>query len=196
MINYIKEWKNINTSIAPRCAPMKGYTSVSQYIRDHQLYRAARKVDPGRNGETLTSMLRKRIQDRLKHASAAFRCSGYTEDDLKFIATHEGMGTINSIDHFVQECFGKNYITFSIYRRLLRSKAFRSGRLTRLYAYLPHSIESKTHLTRFIKLRHGISKIELEAIMPIIGRGPWKTWIDEMIIDDKLHQTDGRMWVS
>ena len=43
---------------------MKGYNSIRQFVEDYKLYLAAKKIDPGKEGETITSYLKKRIKKR------------------------------------------------------------------------------------------------------------------------------------
>lgn len=175
---------------------MKGYKSLKQFVEDYGLYITAKKVDPGKEGETITSYLKKRIKQRLSTASKNFKATikkqNYSMDDLKIIATHDSMEHIMDFESFVKECFALDYVTQKHYKRLLSSRAFRNGRLRRLYEFVPLQIRTKTQLFNFIRSRRGISKSELEAIMNHLCKNDWKQWLNELIDKKSVGEDHGR----
>ena len=175
---------------------MRGYATMSQFVQDYQLLGVAKKVDPGREGETVTSYMKKMINARLAKAALSFKNSlarqKYSLDDLKLIATHDSLSNVHTVEFFVKECFGTNYVGPQHYKRLLRSVAFKSGRLKRLYEFIPTRIETKNDFIRFIKTRRGISKPELTVIMKSICKKEWQMWLNELIHGNKIMQDRGR----
>ncbi|MCP3682879.1 MAG: hypothetical protein GY861_09335 [bacterium] len=175
---------------------MKGYSSLKQFVQDYQFYRIAKKIDPGREGETLTSFFKKRVDLRLARASKRFRNTikkrSYSDYDLQLIATHDSLSDVYSIGFFVKECFGANYVSKAHYKKILSSNAFKSGRLKRLYELIPSKIETKTEFIRFIKSQGSFGKTELSVIMSQICKNNWRKWLNEMIDQNKLHEAKGR----
>lgn len=178
---------------------MRGYSTIKQFIFDHKLYRNAKKIDPGREGETITSFFKARIDSRMKNASKSFKSmitkNKYALNDLKFIATHDTMSDIHNLEHYIKECFGTNYASPKHYKILLASNAFRSGRLRRLYQFIPVRIETKNAFIRFMRTKRGITTAELNAIMSVIGNKKWQSWLDELEDDNKLTNHDGRVMI-
>ncbi len=178
---------------------MKGYNSTTQFVQDYRLYMAAKKIDPGREGETITSYLKKRVKRRLSSASARFKAMlkkrGYSTDDLRIIATHDYLKDIPSLEFFIKECFALNYAGPAHYKKLLSSNAFRSGRLKRLYEFVPPKIETKTEFVRFIRARKGIPKSELTAVMNQLCRKNWRNWLNELIDKGRI-QEQGNRWFA
>ena len=89
---------------------MKGYNSIKEFVEDYKLYIAAKKIDPGKEGETITSYLKKTIDQKIAKASNNFKTmiihKGYTSYDLKLIATHDSLRSLHNIESFLKECFG------------------------------------------------------------------------------------------
>ena len=178
---------------------MKGYNTLKQYIQDYKLYRAAKKIDPGRNnGETITLFLKKRVDERLNCASKRFKTMikkrNYSVTDLMLIATHDTVSYIDTIEFFIKECFGVNYASPLHYKKVLSSNAFKTGRLKRLYDFIPHKIQTKNDFIRFLKSRRQISKAEFSVIMNQVCRENWRKWLDELIDKNKIQHHNGR-WV-
>jgi len=175
---------------------MRGYSTLKQFSADFHLFQIAKKIDPGREGETITSYMKKRIDDRLAKVTKSFNDrllkQKYSVDDLKFIAIHDSLGTLYHVEFFVRECFGTNYAGPEHYRKLLKSAAFKSGRLKRIYEFIPARIETQNDFIRFIKMRKGISKSELNVIMNAICKKDWHVWLDELIDNNKIIQDRGR----
>lgn len=168
---------------------MKGYNSFKEYRDDYRLYLAAARIDPGReNGETITSFLKKRIDLKVKNSSKSFkkiiRKNHYNSEDLKIMATHDTIGEINQLKDFIRVCFGKNY-AFSNYKKLISSESFKSGRLKKLYDFVPHSIKSKEDLLDFIR-NNKMTHTELYSITNIICKGNWKSWKEELLNEGKI----------
>ncbi len=177
---------------------MKGYNSIKQFVDDYKLYLAAKKIDPGKEGETITSYLKKKIKERLSAASKQFKAMmekrGYSMIDLMLIGTHDSIRSIYDLESFVKECFGVAYVTKANYRKLLSSNAFRDGRLKRLYEFIPFKIETKAEFVRFIRSRNNILKAELTVIMNQICNKNWHIWLNEMIDKNKIRDKGGS-WV-
>ena len=179
---------------------MRGYHSLKQFIQDYKLYRAAKKIDPGRdNGETVTSFLKKRIDNRLAYASKQFKAMvinrNYSITDLMLIATHDTISYIHNIEVFVKECFETTYANPLHYKKVLSSNAFKTGRLKRLYEFIPHKIQTKNDFVRFLKSRREISKTELNVIMNQICRESWREWLNELIDKNKIQYRDNRWFI-
>jgi len=178
---------------------MKGYHSIKQFVNDYNLYMAAKKIDPGKDGETITSYLKKRISNRISLASKQFnnmlKKRSYSINDLKIIATHDYIKHIENLEFFVKECFGLNYVTPAHYKKILSSNAFKAGRLKRLYEFIPLRIETKIEFMRFVRTKRGIPKTELSAIMSYICRNNWKEWLNELIDKGKI-QEQGSKWYT
>lgn len=168
---------------------MKGYISLNQYVRDYRVYLAAKKVDPGREGETMTSSLKKNIDEKLKSSSKSFKKmlkkNKYTNEDLKVLATHEVIGEISDLREFGRMCFGNQHSSVYI-RRLLSTNAFKSGKLKKIYEFLPLSIRSKEAFFEFMRSQKSMPKSDLNVVMNKVSEGNWKRWMDELFKDDKL----------
>jgi len=177
---------------------MKGYTALNQFILDYRLYQTAKKIDPGKEGKTVTSLMNQRIDYRLKFASKNFKFMlskrKYSFNDLKFIATHDYMKEIYSIEMFFTECFGTQYVTSEQYKTLLKSSSFKSGRLRRLYEFIPPSIETEKEFYKWLKLRRRISKIELKIVMNTICKNNWMEWYDRFQEQGKVYEDGGRVF--
>lgn len=176
---------------------MKGYNSLAQFVQDYSVYISAKKIDPGKEGETITSYLKKRINKRLSRASKQFKAmlkkKNYSIDDLKLIAMHDYIKNLLDLEYFIRNYFETNYVGPQHYKKLLKSSAFKSGRLKRLYEFVPVRIETKNDFIRFIKMRRrGVSKQELTAIMNSICKKRWHSWINELIDDNKIREDKGR----
>ena len=174
---------------------MKGYNSIKQFVEDYKLYMAAKKIDPGKEGETITSYLRKRVKKRLSAASKQFKAMikkrGYSMIDLMLIGTHDSIKSIYDLESFVKECFGVDYVTKLNYKKLMSSNAFKNGRLKKLYEFIPLKIETKIDLIRFIRIRIKIPKEELAVIMNNICSKNWHAWMNELIYIGKLRDKGG-----
>ncbi len=175
---------------------MKGYNSLRQFVYDYKLFLVAKKIDPGKEGETITFYLKKRIDERLSLSSKQFKAMlkkrGYSVTDLKVIAIHDCVYSISSLESFIREYFGLNYITPAHYKRILSSNAFKTGRLKRLYEFIPLRIETKIEFVRFIRARRSIPKAELSAIMNQTCNKNWRDWLNELIDNGKLQEEAGR----
>ena len=178
---------------------MKGYNSIRQFVEDYKLYLAAKKIDPGKEGETITSYLKKRIKKRLSAASKQFRAMmkkrSYSMIDLMLIGTHDSIKNIYDLEFFVKECFGVAYATKANYRKILSSNAFREGRLKRLYEFIPFKIETKAEFIRFIRSRNNIPKAELSVIMNQICDKNWRAWLNELIDMNKIRDKGGSWFI-
>src|SRR3989338_5890411 len=117
---------------------MQGYQTMDQFVKDFKMYRIVRRIDTGRQGETMTQFFLKRIKEKMAIASSRFKKAvkhaGYSFYDLQLIATHDSMAQIQSLDQFVREYSKYSYAGFSQYKKILKSKAFMQGRLKRLHA--------------------------------------------------------------
>ena len=177
---------------------MKGYNSLKQFTEDYKLYAVARKIDPGRGeGETLISFMKKKINNKLKHASKNFnnmlKKKNYSKNDLFLIATHDNIRMINNLNMFVEECFEKFQITPLLYRKILSSNAFKSGKLKMLYEFIPIKIKTKDELLRFLRARREIPKEELKVIMDYVCKENWSMWLRELEDKNNIYQHD-RVW--
>ncbi len=160
------------------------------------MYRVAKKIDPGRtNGETITFLLKTRIDARLACASKRFKTMikkrDYSTTDLMLIATHDTVVYVNNLERFIKECFGINYASPPYYKKVLSSNAFKTGRLKKLYDFIPHKIQTKNEFIRFIKSRRQISKPEFSVIMNQVCKENWHRWLDELIDKNKIQQHNG-----
>jgi hypothetical protein len=178
---------------------MKGYNSIKQFVQDYQLYRVAKKVDPGREGETLTSYLRKQIEYKILNATQQFRKmimkKDYCWTDLILIGVHDSLRGLYSFEFFVRACFNTTFVSSNHYRKVLSSNAFKSGRLKRLDEFIPHSIQSKNDIIRFIKARRGVPKGEFSALMNQVCRANWRKWMNELQDKNKVQEQNGR-WLA
>lgn len=178
---------------------MKGYNSLNQFIEDYKMYTAAKKVDPGKEGETITSYFKRKIDKKLSMASKQFKATlknrNYSRNDLKIIAIHDYARHIPSLEFFIREYFGLNYVSPEHYRKILSSNAFKAGRLKRLYEFIPIRIETKTEFVRFIKSKRDIPKAELSAVMNHICNKNWRQWLNEIIDTGKIQEQGGR-WIT
>jgi hypothetical protein len=168
---------------------MKGYTSLKEYVKDYKMYLAAKRIDPGRNGETITSFFKQRMDLRMNNASLGFKKmlknKGYTNDDLKIIATHDVIGEISELRDFIRVCFGDSNVS-KYYKRLLSTKAFKNGRLKRIYEFIPLTIQTKRDFVEFIRSNRNTTKSELKIIMNRICEKNWRGWVDELLVENKL----------
>jgi len=171
---------------------MKGYDSLKQVIADFGLYKTACSIELGRSsGRTITALMRKRIDYRIKHASTKFKSMlknrGYSKTDLMLIAAHDQIYRIYSIDDFMRECFMKSYVSQQDYKKLLASNALKSGRLPKLNSFLPKKITSKQELLSFFKLRRMTPVEEFSAIASHYCRRQGRTWFNELLCEQKIH---------
>ncbi|HIH38782.1 hypothetical protein J4460_03320 [Candidatus Woesearchaeota archaeon] len=175
---------------------MKGYSSLNQFIEDHYLRRVAAKIDPGKEGRTITKLLEKRIKDRLENATPSFRSmlkkNCYTLNDLNLIATHDTISGIVTLEMFLKETYG-DYQRNNI-RKLLKSRAFRTGKLSRLHDFIPQEITSKNDLLQFIRARKTLPRSEIAEIMRLVGKGDWKGWLEELLAQKKISERYGRVY--
>ena len=179
---------------------IKGYNTLKQFIQDYKLYRIAKKIDPGRNkGETVTMFLKKRMDKRLACASKQFKAMvqkrNYSKLDLMLIGTHDTLNIINSIEAFIREYFALNYATPVHYKKVLASNAFKTGRLKRLYDFIPPKIRTKDDFMGFLKSRRRISNAELSVIMSQICEKNWRKWLKELIDKNKILHHNGGGWL-
>jgi len=179
---------------------MRGYNTLKQFSKDYWLYKTAKEMDPGREeGETITSILKKRIDDRLKNATKQFRNMlkkrNYSKLDLVLIAVHDNSGRTEDFEKFIKECFDTEVASFEHYKKVLASNAFRTGRLKKIYNFIPYMIETKRDFEIFIKMKHGIPKQELSVIMNYICKDKWKRWLHELMEQDKLVCRNGRYYI-
>lgn len=172
-----------------RTFKMKGYSSLKEYVQDYKLYIAARRIDPGREGETITSFFKQKMDLRMNNASKGFKKmlqdKGYSKDDLMIMATHDIIGDMSELRDFIRVCFGDSYVP-KYYKRLLSTKAFKSGRLKRIYEFIPLLIETKGEFVDFIRSNRNLTKYELRMIMGYICHKNWKKWVEELITENKL----------
>lgn len=176
---------------------MKGYNTLKEYIQDYRLYLAGKRIDPGRDSrETLTAFLKKRISYKLSNATKNFKKmikkNEYTQEDLKFIAIHEVMGEICSIQEFSSLCFSSGQ-NISFYKKLLSTKAFQKGQLKKLYDYIPESINTKEDFISFLRTNPGLNFSELKAIMKYICKKDWQSWLSALKTENKLRLRMGRI---
>lgn len=175
---------------------MKGYTSLKQVIDDFGLYKTACSVELGRSsGRTITSLLKKRIDHKLRHSSASFKATlskrGFTKNDIALIAAHDLSYRIYELSEFLKDCFMKNYISQQDYTKLLKSNALKSGRLPKLTSFLPRKLESKQDLLAFIKSRRGVKIDELNAILSHFCGKKGYIWAQQLLYDQKAHSDNG-----
>lgn len=168
---------------------MKGYSSLKQYVQDYKLYLAAKKIDPGKEGETITSFLKKNMELKMKNSSTRFKKmikeKKYTTEDLKIIAVHDVIGDISELRDFIRICFGDNYVS-PHYKTLLSTNAFKSGRLKRIYEFIPLSIKTKREFLDFIKSNRYMTKLELNTIMKRICEGDWRSWANDLLNENVI----------
>jgi len=175
---------------------IKGYSSLQQFTEDHTLYKTAKNIDPGRDdGKTLTNFIKKRMDTKFKNSTKQFKNmlkkSGYTKNDLILISVHDSMSRIYEFEDFISSCYNNKEIE-TAYDKILTSKAFRSGRLRKLYCFIPTKINTKQEFYMFVRRRRMISKIELKKIMNSISCKRWLIWLQELI-DAKKIEDNGRV---
>lgn len=180
---------------------MKGYNSIKQFVDDYNLFRIAKNIDQGRDdgGETITSIMKKRVSQRFSNASKQFKSvihkRGYTENDLKFIAVHDSIKEIRCLEEFIRKCFENRNNELFAYKAVLSSNAFKSGRLRQLNHLIPLKIDNKTEFIRFLKSRRELPKAELEQIMNIVCGRRWRAWLYELIDKGKIFEKGGRWFI-
>ena len=106
--------------------------------------------------------------------------NSYNYDDLKLIATHDAIGEIAELRDFIRVCFGDNY-NFKYYKKLISTNAFKSGRLKRIYDFIPFSIQTKREFIDFIRNNKHLTKSELDIIMKNICKENWNNWIEDSL---------------
>lgn len=175
---------------------MKGYNSLKQFVSDYKLYMVAKKIETKKDGETITSYLKKKIDRKLflasEHFKAMLKKRGYAMNDLKLIAAHDSIRNVHSLEYFVRECFGLYYVSPLHYKKVLSSNAFKTGRLNRLYEFIPSRIETKEEFVRFIKGRKGIQKSELTVLMSQLCKKNWCSWFYELVEKGNIEENRGR----
>lgn len=182
---------------------MKGYHTLNQFIKDYRLYKAAKIVDldvdfnlERKKRETITSLTKKRIDKRLVNSTKQFKDmikrNNYSKDDLIFIAVDKSLKDEPcSIEDFLEECFDINNLNESHYKKLLSSKAFKTGKLKKLNQIIPLSINTREDILRFIKGYKGISKSELNIIINKLCKRKGHRWVNELLDEDKIYEKQG-----
>lgn len=174
---------------------MRGYMALQQFYEDHKLYKTAKSIDTGRDsGETITSFMKKRIDNRFLNASKSFKSKGYTKDDLVILATNESFKKYYNFSEFLNECFEKKSNPEANIKKILSSKPFKDGKLKNLYTLLPIDTSSKNDLFRFLRSRGTINNTELEILMKRFASRNWKKWLNELLEERKVRRLDG-MWL-
>lgn len=189
----MKSWKQI----CKKVLKMRGYNSIKQFVEDYNLLRAAKKIEPGREGETISSYMKKLIEKKLNNSSKQFKIlikkKNYTKFDLMIIATHDSIHRIRSLEQFARECFSVRFVKSHYLGKIVSSSAFKSGRLKRLYEFIPSWFETKNDIVKFLKRRRNITNAEFQAILKQTCP-KWKKWIDELIEKGKIHYDRGRWY--
>jgi hypothetical protein len=171
-------------------ATQKGYSNIREYIYDYKTYLHARKIDPGRDKETISSYLKNRISSRLKLATKSFRQSiknkCYTEEDLRIIACHEFVQRAYNLTDFISQLeetgtFRKEYIA-----EIIKSRAFQSGKLPKLYRFIPLKISCKEDIRKFVRGMFRVEMEFLESVLRVLCKGSWKKWLSELESDKKI----------
>jgi hypothetical protein len=176
---------------------MKGYNTLKEYIQDYRLFLAAKRADPGRDsGMTLTNFFKKRIENKLQKATVKFKSmmkkNHYNEEELRIIATHEVIGSIDSIQDFVFICFGSGH-QISLYKKVLSTNAFRNGQLRKIYDFIPNSISTKDEFIELLRSNRGWNRSELNIVMHYICKANWRVWLADLEQDNKIVLRKGRI---
>jgi hypothetical protein len=110
----------------------------------------------------------------------------YTAEDLRIIAVHDSIGHINELRDFIRICFGEGYYSSKDFQKLLSTSAFKSGRLKRIYEFIPLSIDTEKEFLEFIRDNRHTTKSELKIIMKYICKKNWKSWMDDLYKQGKI----------
>ena len=135
---------------------MKGYDTLKQFTEDYWLYLIAKKVESRDSCKdtTIESVLKKRIAKRMESASEQFKKTikdnRYSRTDLNLIAIHKNSGTIRNLDDFIDYFASFNETTIKHYIQIMSSSAFKTGRLKKLYRFIPRKIKSRREFLIFM----------------------------------------------
>jgi hypothetical protein len=173
---------------------IRGYNKIREFVHDYKTYLYARKVDPGRDGETISAYLKNRINQRLKLATSAFKTStnkkGYTEDDLKLIASQEFIHRAYCLDDLMNQLEETGSYKMEHLTKIIKSKAFQSGKLPKFYKFIPIRISSKEDIRKFIRSTHRMNQNLLESVLKTVCKGNWRKWLNELETEKKITWVD------
>lgn len=178
---------------------MKGYQTIKQFVEDYKLYLVAKRIDPGReSGDTITRIMKKKIDEKLNKASKRFRImmetNNYSVEDLRLIAVHDCFARIHDVGELIKEAYNLNRVNNKMMRRFLLSNAFKKGRLEKISVILPIKIRSKLELRKFVKRRRNMSHSEFKTIIQVIAPKEWKVWFDELVEEGLIELDGGMIW--
>ena len=177
---------------------MKGYSNINGCIEDYKLLVVAKHIDPGRgNGESVTKYLIRKMNNKLKHSSHKFKSQmkrdKYNIYDLNLIAVNSLFKKTRSIDDFC--CMMVDtYTPEERIRRILKSNAFKKGKLTSLSTLLPERITTKEELTDFIRSNNRVSHYILKIVCDHFVKNKWRDWLEEAQQERKVERIHGEWW--
>jgi hypothetical protein len=100
------------------------------------------------------------------------------------------MGKTYDLDEFLEHIY-KGKKQHEKIKLIIRSNAFKSGKLKWLYGVLPKKLENKDDLVDFIKSQGFISNNEIKIICSACTRKDWKVWINEAVKNKEIHHSRG-----
>ena len=171
------------------------YSTLAQCQDDLTLLYTAEELEPGRReGETLTAYLKKKIRNDYKNSTKKFQLEqkkmNYTFSDLQLIALHDLNASNGDLRQFLSKMKQKKTKEDKL-RLIIKSQAFKSGRLDWLYSFLPRQMDCKEDLVEFIKMYGYITRPELFSICKTVTRKNWKKWIRDAVQNKEICDARG-----
>jgi hypothetical protein len=105
--------------------------------------------------------------------------NGFSDFDLLLIGIHDDIDEVYDLNYFLHNVPVKNKDWIFKLKMVLRSRAYRTGRLQKLKQLLPKRLDCKDDLVRFIKENSHLSHEELCMICNSATRKNWKKWLFE-----------------
>jgi len=171
------------------------YITMKECISDIKLLFCAKEIDPGRRrDETLSTYLNKKIKNGIKNAKESFnkelKKNSYKDTDLTLIALHDLLGKLDLLEMYLEPIYPGKRKGEKI-RLLVKSNAFKSGRLKHIYKHLPQKLEDRDDLIDFIKSQGHMTNVEVKQVCSALTRKDWKKWLDQALETKELRHTRG-----
>jgi hypothetical protein len=176
---------------------MKGYTNLKQYIDDFKLYKMALENERTDREETLASVLKNRMKQKLNASPKRFKefmnKKRFTEFDMILITVHEEKNALFEVTDFTFDVPPRSREHYTKLKKIIKSAAFKEGMLYNLEKLLPKRMDCKEDLVEFVRDNPHMSHSELCVVCSCLTRKDWKSWLREAQ-DEKLVTHRRRGW--
>ena len=173
----------------------KGYSSMKECHADFMIYFEARAISHFRDrGLSIDSLLKKKILFGIRNATGKMKRM-IEENELKFVdlelISHEmSKGHYSSMQSFLSRV-DEYEADHDVFHKVIRSNAFKKGKLNSFAGKLPSRLESKNDLISFIKANFGISNDLLRTVCEHYTKKDWESWLIEAHTEKQLSMEEG-----